>query len=420
MSNKNRLYRSGCNPRVIFYSQSSKGHEYNYGNPVITITGRNSRHITQTSSKERKLLDYIRPYPKPNTNRTINPSFGNLDIKDYNKKNKKSKINYGSMDNTFCEKKNKKRKSSIKTCRKKNKTSSDLLCNFKDEKIIKTNTLNKNIYSFYIKNKYDYSSEILNLPGGYKRNINDIQDDYNNEISKKVNMNSTANCFRERNINPPKIECLVQNLKQKINRPYSVSSIKTNYNKCGQNEKLKKYSDLLYSSNSIFYKNNYYNLIKNSNDRIINNNNMLRTKGEVNNNFNKINNKENFINNYQSYNKNIISNNNSKKSIANINKNDYIKDYPFKTEINTNNQDNLGFYQPNNKNKIFPNYFNNVYKEKKNSLITHYAKRKNIALYNKLFNDIHQQENNNYSIMNHYGKNYSKKNYSQIEFHYNY
>ena len=402
MNNKRKLYRSGCNPRVIFYSSNLKGHEYNYGNPLITITGKNSRHITQSSSKERKLLDFIRPHPQPNTNRTVNPNFGNVDSLNCNKKNKKSKINYGSMDNTFCETTNKKRKSSIKTCRKKNKTSSDLLSNFKEEKKATNNPLNKNGYSFYIKNKYDYSSEILNLPGGYKRNINDIQDDYNNkeiETSRKINMNSTASCFRERNINPPKIDCLTHNLKQQFNRPYSVASLKSN-----DKNKLKNYSELLYSSNSIFYKNNYYNLGNNNRNKIF-------RDEEINNNFNNIKNKENYINNYQIYNKNTISKNLIKRSLQNnINKNDYIKEYSIKTEISGNNETN-------NKNKNFPNYFNNVYKEKKNSLITHYTKRKNIASYNKLFNEIHRQDKNNYSTMNYYGKNYSKKNYSQIELH---
>ena len=50
MLNNSKIYRAGYVPRVIFYSQSSKGHEYNYGNPVETITGKNSRHITQNCS----------------------------------------------------------------------------------------------------------------------------------------------------------------------------------------------------------------------------------------------------------------------------------------------------------------------------------------------------------------------------------
>ena len=79
MSNKNKLNNSGNTPRVIFYSQSSKGHEYNYGSPLVTITGKNSRHIPQSTSKERKLLDYIKHHPQPNSKRTIIPNYGSLD-----------------------------------------------------------------------------------------------------------------------------------------------------------------------------------------------------------------------------------------------------------------------------------------------------------------------------------------------------
>ena len=56
------------------------------------------------------------------------------------------------MDNTFCEKIVKKEKSSIKTSRNKNKTSNDLLSNFKDEKkLLNYNPRKKNQISFNIK-----------------------------------------------------------------------------------------------------------------------------------------------------------------------------------------------------------------------------------------------------------------------------
>ena len=373
MSNKNKLYRSGCVPRVIFYSQTSKGHEYNYGNPVITITGRNSRHITQSCSNERKLLDYIKPHPQPNSNRTIIPNIENIELKKFNKKIKNSKINYETMDNRFCEIRNKIQKPSIKISKIKNKTSSDLISNFRNEKKILNNNLNKNKFSSYIKNKYDYCSEIINLPGGYKRKINDIKDNYNNKyISNKNNMNSTINCFRQRNINSSKIDYLGNSLRQKLNRPYSVSNVRTNYRNCRNNNKFKTFSNLMHSSNIIFYK-NYFD--KNQNNLINNEKNM--------NNYNK-----------------------DKK---------YLNDDIYNKENYFNINNNYNYYQSIN-NKIVPNNFEKVYKEKNNGLITPYAKRKNMNSHNQLFNEIHQQ-NNNYSLMNYYGKNYSKKNYSQIELH---
>ena len=419
MSNKNILYRSGCTPRTIFYSQTSKGHEYNYGNPVLTITGRNSRHITPSTSTERKLLDNIKYHPQPNSKRTINPNFGNVESKTFNKH---SKVNYSSMDNTFCEKFEKKQKSSIKTSRKKNKTYDELLHTFEEEK----NNINdlkkdKNKFCFYIKNKYDYSSGIMNLPGGYKRDINDVNDDYNNNPQKKINKNSIINCFRERNINSSKIDCLCPNLKKRINRPYSLTNMKTTYKNSKHNNILGNCSELLYSSNIIFYKNNYQNNNANNNinDKVIDfkfNNN----KKNITSYDNKENNKVNIINNYKNnFKRSYLMRKNNKMVLKNnkINKTEFLNEFPFKTEASNYNS-NIDIYQyiNNNNNKIIPSYFDNIYKEKKNGLITHYTKRKNMNSFNKLFNEVHHQPNN-YSLMEYYGKNYTKKNYSQIELH---
>jgi hypothetical protein len=404
MSNKNKLYRSGCTPRVIFYSQTSKGHEYNYGNPLVTISGRNSRHIIQNSSKERKLLDYIKPHPQPNTNRTIIPNSENLDVKALNKN---SKINYGTMDNNFCEIKNNKQKSSIKISKNKNKTSSDLLSNFREEKKEIDNNKTKNNFSSYIKNKYDYSSEIMNLPGGKKRQLNDINDDFIiNPSLKKRNMHSTANCFRQRNINPSKNDYIVCDTKQKIDRPFSMSKLKTNYENCRNNNKYNKFTNLLNSSNIVFYNNNcdsrQYTLNNNSNNIATNYNNEKYC----------VNNKENYLNN-NSNNNTIFSNYKTNEEKYFLKSKERINQ-KYKNEMNNNN--NFHFYQPINNNTLFPNYYEKVYKEKNNSLVTPYNKRKNANSHNQLFNEVHQQDKN-YSLLNYYGKNYSKKNYSQIEFH---
>ena len=223
-------------------------------------------------------------------------------------------------------------------------------------------------------------------------------------------MNSTADCFRERNINPTKIDCLCPNSKNKINRPYSLNKTKTNYKQSLHNNILNNCSDLIYSSNNIFYKNNYYNNHNNDNNRKHYENNYNKYLNRINKDINNKENKENYFNNYNTNTYNYFKSNNTK--VNKINKNDYSTDYPLKTEINKTFDNNQNI----NNNKIIPKYFNNIYKEKRNSLVTHYTKRRNMNSFNKLFNEVHQ-ESNNYSLMNQYGKNYSKKNYSQIELH---
>ena len=164
MLNSSKIFRPGCNPRTIFYSQSSKGHEYNYGSPILSITGKSSRHVSQISSGERKLFSNIKPHPLPNSKRTINPIYNDTQIKKFNKAKKYNWQN-SSMDQTLIETKIKKNKPGIKIYSKKNKTSYELNNNKNENE----NNTSKNSYSFYIKNKYDYNSEILNLPGGTKR-----------------------------------------------------------------------------------------------------------------------------------------------------------------------------------------------------------------------------------------------------------
>ena len=315
------------------------------------------------------------------------------------------------MDNLFHEKSEKRQKPLIKTSKEKNRTSKDLLSNFREEKKFINNSFNKNQFSSYIKNKYDYSSEIINLPGGYKREINDIQDDYKTNFSRKLNTNSIAKCFRERNINPSKNEYYFSNIKKSINSPYSEANLKTNYSKNRNNNLLDNCSDLLYSSNNIFYKNNYY---EDNNNKLINKRSMSNIYNkEINYINNDILDKENYINNYQITNNSLAKQSNYKNTFKNntVNKDKFINNCHYNTEINQNSN----FNQPIN-NKIVPSNYNKVYKEKQNDLITHYSKRKNLNSFNKLFNEVHQQKNN-YSLMNHYGKNYSKRNYSQIELH---
>lgn len=357
MLNNSKIYRSGCPSRVIFYSQTSKGHEYNYGNPIISITGRNSRYIPQTSSAERKLFSNIKHHPLPNSKRTINPDYENAQIKQFNKAKKYNWKNC-TISSGLCENENKKIKPSIKIYDKKNQTSEELKTILNKKNEIKGN-YNKHSYSFYIKNKYDYSSEILNLPGGSKRIINDIKDDFdkNKNIEKKNNLNTMVNCFRKRDFDNSKIACL---------------------------------KPLLNNRNQIIRKN------------IIN----LTNNDCFSSDYNK---KENPVNDMSDY-----------KEFHDYNKYKYNKSKTIRRNIYEASKENDENKFQNDKcnnyknNGLFNNYIQDSFKNEKNDLITHYARKRNMKSYNKLFNEIHQ-ENSKYSLIKYYGENYSKKNYSQFE-----
>lgn len=356
MLNNSKIYRSGCPSRVIFYSQSSKGHEYNYGKPVISITGRNSRHIVQNSSVERKLFSNIKPHPLPNSKRTINPNYGNPQIQKFNKA-KKYQWEKSSIEYSLCESQNKKFKPTIKISDKNNKTSEELKQDFNNKN---NECMNKNSYSFYIKNKYDYNSEILNLPGGSKRIDNDINDDFykNKNITEKRSLNTTANCFRERDFNNSKISCLQPLLKSK-------------------NQNIRK------------------NIIALANKDYVND---YSEKDNLINNMTNAENKECYNDNKYKYNKRRAIKRNIFESSKEDNENNFNTD-------KFNNFQRIG---------VFKNYINDSFSNKSNDLITRYSRKRNMNSYNKLFNDIHQ-ENSKYNLMKYYGKNYAKKNYTQFE-----
>ena len=364
MLNTSKIYRSGCTPRVIFYSQSSSGHEYDYGKPIVSITGKNSRHIVQNASTERKLFANIKHHPLPNSKRTINPDFGNIEKIKPNKNNK-YKWKDSIIDCNFCIHGNKIKKPMIKISNKKNKTSEELkqdisyIDNNKEK-----NYLNKSSYSFYIKNKYDFNSEILNLPGGSKREINDVKDDLNKSKNYDICPNTTVNCFRKRDFNNSKISCL---------NPF--------YKNKSQNIKID---------------NNISNLNKNSSSYYyITNENLIND----NKNKNKISREEN-------------------KEFNNDNKYKYKIKYMKRNILEASKENNENCFS-NNKyanNDIFNNYVKDSNKRKNENLITHYSRKRNMKSFNKLFNEVHE-ENPKYNLMKYYGKNYSRKNYSQFELH---
>ena len=362
MLNNSKIYRSGCIPRVIFYSQTSKGHEYNYGQPIVSITGRNSRHITQHSSAERKLFSNIKPHPLPNSRRTINPNFDNSQIQQINTA-KKYKWKNSTLNNTLCQSEFQKIKPMIKISGKKNKTSEELTQDI-NNKNKKNNgdkdNINKSSYSFYIKNKYDYNSEILNLPGGSKRKITEVKDDLNNkDLNEKMSLNSTANCFRTRDFNNSKISCLK-------------SFIKNN------NQSIR--NKIINLTNNDFPSHNFYT-----------NENLVKQKNDIKNDYNK---EFNDDNKYK-YNRQ-----------KNIRKNFF--------EASKENNENIINKDKFNKSGLFKNYIQDSFKYKNNDLITHYSRKRNMKSFNKVFNEVHE-ENSKYNLMKYYGNNYSKKNYSQFE-----
>ena len=358
------MYRAGYTPRVIFYSQSSKGHEYDYGNPIVSITGKGSRHIPQNISAERKLFSNIKYHQLPNSKRTINPENEkeNQEIKRLNK-SKKYKWEKSTMDNTFSELEYKKYKPVIKLCDKKNKTSEELNLN----KSAYNNKIEKNTYSFYIKNKYDYNSEIVNLPGGSKRMVNDIKDDYDKNKKDVISCNSTINCFRKRNLNNSKIDCL----------------------------------NHISKNNKVNYDNNKRQNIRNS---ILN----LSKKELKTDNY------------YTNYNINAPTNEENNMSMKNNNKYAYDKKNKIRRKIievskdNDDNYNNLNQQQI-KQNGLYRNYVHDSFKYKNNNdLVTHYSRKRDMKSYNRLFNEVHQ-ENSKYNLINYYGNNYSKKNYTQFD-----
>ena len=358
------MYRAGYTPRVIFYSQTSKGHEYNYGNPIVSITGKSFRHIPQNNSEERKLFSNIKHHQLPNSKRTINPE-NEKDNSEIKKLNKSSIYRWqkSTMDNTFSELEDKKFKPVIKISNIKNKTSDELDIN----KNKYNNKIDKNSYSFYIKNKYDYNSEIINLPGGSKRGEKDIKDDYN-KIKKDISAcNSTINCFRKRNLNNSKIDCL------------------------------NHISNIEYNNNNNNKKQNIRNSILNLSKKEIYNN-------DHNTNGNK------YVHNNEDNNMNI--NNNNKYTYDKKNK---IKRRIIEVSKDNNEDYNDLNHQQIKKNGLYKNYINDSFKNRNNNdLITHYARKRNMKSYNRLFNEVHQ-ENSKYNKINYYSNNYSKKNYTQFD-----
>ncbi len=308
----------------------------------------------------------------PNSKRTIHPDYENdPQIQKFNKA-KKYKWKNSTMDHTLCENENKKFKPTIKIYDKKNKTSDELdFINNNETK--NKNNKEKNTYSFYIKNKYDYNSEILNLPGGTKRKNDDIKDDLEkNNIENNIRMNSMTGFLRKRDFNNSKISCL-KPFKKIKNFDLRSNIINSNNNKTCFNEDY-------YTNNNSF---NNKNIISN-NSIIINNNNKYKYRKETE-----------------------ISKDNSEfgRPIKNS-----------ELQLNYYNDNLSQFYQPIKHNDLLDNYIQDSARNKNNDLMTHYSRKRNNKFHNRVFNEVHQENQKyEYNLMKYYGSNYSKRNYSQFE-----
>ena len=174
-----------------------------------------------------------------------------------------------------------------------------------------------------------------------------------------MSLNSTANCFRTRDFNNSKISCLKSFIK--------------NHNQSIRNK-------IINLTNNDFPSHNFYT-----------NENLVKQKNDIKNDYNK---EFNDDNKYK-YNRQ-----------KNIRKNFF--------EASKENNENIINKDKFNKSGLFKNYIQDSFKYKNNDLITHYTRKRNMKSFNKVFNEVHE-ENSKYNLMKYYGNNYSKKNYSQFE-----
>ena len=426
MLKNQQIIRTGSSPRTIFYSQTSGGHGYDYGKPMLQITGHSSRHIKQPSSIENKFVSGKKIYPQKNINKTINSI-------PYKSRNlfKNSKTNFSSLDNSLYVISNIKQKSLIKTNLKKNVTSYEMINSLKNnEDHINNinnninNTINNNSFRKFnslMKTNYDYKSEIVNLPGNCKRNPNEIKDDLNKDDiikNNKIKTNSTAACLKKNDLYNSKIFCLNSFNEKNSQKNSRIGNLLNRRNK----KNYKNVSDIIYSSNDVFYP-NYEN--SKSKNKLNTNENFITNYAKdfkfktVDNNGEELNMianklKKSLSNNYYNSNcqlKNNKNNNkNNNKSITSLKYNITNLYANYNSE-----KDNKNCYT--NSQCLIPNYFYNVYNDKnsgklKSNYITNSHKKNNFEMNQKLFTEVHQERPA--SLRTSYS--YNKKNYSQITF----
>ena len=291
MSKFNLINRIGSEPKIICYSQSNKERKYwedqKKPNEIISyeLDGKGKKRFISPPSGEIKKFRSKHLFPQPNTKRTINPflapedkyfqkskSSNNLNIYNYNNKNNNNNNNnsnyykYATLTN-FKLFPSKKRSSNFRLYRN----------NFS----IDNNDLRKNLninynYDFYedpyskkrqLKNglftHYKTTTQIVNLPGGIKRNQNDINDDKSMmEIKPKIKLIHPSFSLKVEGDFKSNVSCLPNSMtknyndKNKINNYYY--NDKNKFNGYYNNEK-NTINNYYYNDNWNKRNKNYFN-----------------------------------------------------------------------------------------------------------------------------------------------------------------
>ena len=199
MSKFNSINRSGSEPKIICYSLSNKERKYwEYQKPpneIISyeLDGKGKKKFITHESGEINKFRSKHLFPQPNTKRTINPLFApedkyiqkskssfNLNSYNYNNNNSSNYFKYATLTD-FKLFPSKKRASNFRLYRNNfsidnNDLSENLNVNynydFYEDPYSKKRQLKNGLFTHY-----KTTTQIVNLPGGVKRNKNDINDD---------------------------------------------------------------------------------------------------------------------------------------------------------------------------------------------------------------------------------------------------
>ena len=249
MSKFNSIKRSGSEPKIICYSLSNKERKYwEYQKPpneIISyeLDGKGKKKFITHESGEINKFRSKHLFPQPNTKRTINPRFApedkyiqkskssfNLNSYNYNNNNSSNYFKYATLTD-FKLFPSKKRASNFRLYRN----------NFSIDNNDRNKNLNINYdYDFYedpfskkrqlksgIFNYYKTTTQIVNLPGGIKRNTHDIKDDiFVNDIKPKSKLIHPSFSIKVEEDFKSKVTCLPNSM----TKNYKVK-ILNNYNK---------------------------------------------------------------------------------------------------------------------------------------------------------------------------------------------
>ena len=263
MSKFNSINRSGSEPKIICYSLSNKERKYwEYQKPpneIISyeLDGKGKKKFITHESGEINKFRSKHLFPQPNTKRTINPflapedkyfqkskSSNNLNIYNYNNKNNNNNnsnyYKYATLTN-FKLFPSKKRSSNFRLYRNNfsidnNDLSENLNVNynydFYEDPYSKKRQLKNGLFTHY-----KTTTQIVNLPGGVKRNKNDINDDKSIIDKPKIKLMYPSFALKVEGDFKSNVSCLPNSMtknykdKNKINNYY----YNDNWNKRNKN-----------------------------------------------------------------------------------------------------------------------------------------------------------------------------------------